>query len=146
MQKIKHYIVSLLLVAMLMPAMASAAPLAQIGAAATCTNKPIITIPSWYKNLKCTTEERPDGSSYQQPQVTELNDIWKIALNVVEALIGAAAYIAAGFVVWGGFKYMKSQGDPGKLTEAKNAIMQALIGLGITLASTAIVIFVGSLF
>lgn len=137
MQKIKHYIATLLVMVTLAPVVAGATPYTQVAALAPCTNKPILTIPSWYKGLQC------DG---KQPQITQLNDIWKIALNVVEALIGAAAYIAAGFVVWGGFKYMKSQGDPGKLTEAKNAILQALIGLGITLASTAIVIFVGELF
>lgn len=135
MQKIKHYIIALLLMATLVPVVAGASPLTQF--AAKCPDGRILTVPAWYKGLEC------DG---KQPKITALNDIWKIALNVVEALIGVAAYVAAAFVVWGGFKYMKSQGDPGQLTEAKNTIFQAMIGLGITLASTAIVIFVGSLF
>ena len=136
MNKIKHLISAILIVcAISMPATASASPLTQFGA--KCTNHPILTFPSWYKNLDC------QGT---QPEITKLNDIWIIALNIVETLIGAAAYVAVGFIIWGGFKYMKSRGDPGKITEAKTAITQAVIGLGIALASTAIVIFVGSLF
>ena len=56
----------------------------------------------------------------------------------------AVAYAAVGFIIWGGFKYTKSQGDPGKLNEAKGAITNALIGLGIALGSVAIVEFIQS--
>lgn len=136
MNKIKHFIAafSLLLIAVT-PAPASAAPWAQFGA--TCTNKPVLTFSSWYKGLQC------EGT---QPQITKLNDIWIIALNVVEWVIGLAAYTTVAFIIWGGFKYMKSRGDPGQLVEAKNTITQAVIGLGVALASTAIVLFVQSLF
>lgn len=149
MNKIKHYIaVFFLLLAMALPMVAStsvsASPLTQFGA--KCTNRPILTFPSWYKNLDCVSRQRSDGQIYQQPEITKLNDIWIVALNIVEALIGAAAYVAVGFIIWGGIKYIRSRGDPGKITEAKMAITQAVIGLGIALASTAIVIFVGSLF
>ncbi len=137
MKKIKHFIVAFLVLFV---------AFTPVAVSAKCTNHPILTLPSWYKNLECTNEKRSDGTSYQQPQITKLNDIWKIALNVVEALIGTAAYIAVGFVIWGGFKYMKSRGDPGQLVEAKNTITQALIGLGVALASTAIVLFVQSIF
>lgn len=145
MNKIKHVITALIILfAALAPITAGATPLTQFGA--KCTNNPILTFPSWYKGLECTNAERPDGTKYEQPNITELDDIWKIALNVVESLVSAAAYIAVGYVIWGGFKYMKSRGDPGQLVEAKNTITQAVIGLGVALASTAIVLFVQSLF
>lgn len=136
MNKIKHYIVALLvLFTIATPVTVGASPVVQFGA--KCTNHPILTFPSWYKNLQC------DG---KQPMITKLTDIWIIALNVVEALIGAAAYVAVGFIMWAGIKYIRSRGDPGKIAEAKTGITQAVIGLGIALASTAIVIYVGSLF
>lgn len=145
MNKIKHFIavLTLLLIAVT-PAFASATPLTQFGA--PCATKPVLTFSPWYKGLNCTKEKRTDGKEYDQPQITELNDIWKIALNIVEWLVGLAAYTTVVFIIWGGFKYMKSRGDPGQLVEAKNTITQAVIGLGVALASTAIVLFVQSLF
>lgn len=137
MKKIKHIVVALFMfLVATTPVTASAMPLTQFGA--PCTNQPILlTIPSWYRGLQC------DG---KQPQITELNNIWVIALNVVEALIAVTAYVAVGYIIWAGFKYMKSRGDPGQLTEAKNAITEAVIGLGIALASTAIVLFIRGIF
>lgn len=145
MNKIKHAITALLMLfAAVMPATVSAMPLTQFGA--PCAATPVLTFSPWYKGLECTKEERTDGRKYDQPQITKLNDIWKIALNVVEWLVGLAAYAAVVFIIWGGFKYMKSRGDPGQLVEAKNTITQAVIGLGVALTSTAIVLFVQSLF
>lgn len=145
MNKIKHFIAVLtILFATVAPTAVSATPLTQFGA--KCTNHPILTFPSWYKGLECTKEKRPDGKDYEQPEITKLNDIWVIALNVVESLVSAAAYVAVGYIIWGGFKYMKSRGDPGQLVEAKNTITQAVIGLGVALASTAMVLFVQGIF
>lgn len=143
MKKIKHYIAILsLLFVIAAPVAVSASPVTQL--AAKC-NVHVLTFPAWYNNLNCQTVE-VNGKDTTQPQITSLNDIWKIALNIVEALIGAAAYAAVGYIIWAGFKYIKSRGDPGKITEARMAITQAVIGLGVALASTAIVVFIGSLF
>lgn len=145
MHKIKHLIATLaLLFVAVVPVAANAMPLAQFGA--TCKNHPILTFPSWYKGLQCTAGTRPDGTSYQQPEITKLNDVWVVALNVVECLIGAAAYVALGFIIWGGFKYIKSRGEPGQLVEAKMTIIYAVAGLAVALASTAIVVFVQGIF
>ena len=59
-------------------------------------------------------------------------------LNVVFGLIGIIAVI---FVVIGGFKYSTSQGDPGKVSQAKNTIMYAIIGLLVTIFAFAITQF-----
>lgn len=69
-------------------------------------------------------------------------DFLIIPLNIVNILIQAVAYAALGYIIWAGFKYMKSQGDPGKISEAKSAIQQAIIGLVISLAAVAIVEFI----
>ena len=75
---------------------------------------------------------------------TKLNDLWIIALNVVEILLQTVAYAATGFLVWGGFKYMKARGDPSRIQNAKDAITNAIIGLGISLSSVAIVNLISS--
>lgn len=131
MKKVKLFILSLVALTAMFAPVASASPLTLFGAA--CTGGHFLTFPTWYRGLQC------DKSI---PQLTKLNDVWLIGLNIVEIMIIAAAYAAGAFIIWAGIKYMKSRGDPGKIVEAKTGLTQAVIGLGIALASVAIVEFV----
>ncbi len=90
----------------------------------------ILTLPAWYSNV---------SNDCRSVTIDNLNDIWVIALNVVEMLLHVVGYAAVGFIMWGGFRYMKSRGDPSATQGAKQAIINAVIGLGVALASTAIV-------
>jgi len=140
MKKIKLITAAIFMaVFVFLPQSTSAIPLTQFAKA--CTNRPVLGIPSWYKNLECHVDE--DKNEY--PKLTKLNDIWVVALNIVEALIIAAAYVAAGFIIWGGIKYIKSRGDPCKVAEAKTSILHAVVGLAVALASTVIARFVQEL-
>jgi hypothetical protein len=76
------------------------------------------------------------------PQITKLTDVWLILLPLLEDAIKLAGYAAAGFVIWGGVKYIKSQGDPGQLNEARQVIYNALFGLLLAMISVAIVNFI----
>ena len=60
-------------------------------------------------------------------------------INVVLSIVGIIAVVV---VIFGGFTYMTSAGDPGKITKAKNTIMYGIIGLIIALLAYAIVNFV----
>jgi Type IV secretion system pilin len=44
-------------------------------------------------------------------------------------------------VIFGGFKYLMSGGDSGKVTEAKNTILYALLGLAVVIFAKALVAF-----
>lgn len=70
-------------------------------------------------------------------------DSVKIGLNVLSFILIIAGYVAVGFVIWGGFKYMLASGDSGKISSAKQTIQNALIGLLIALSAAAIVTFIG---
>ena len=48
------------------------------------------------------------------------------------SISGLAAFI---MIVWGGIQWMTSSGDSGKITEAKDKIQKALLGLLIVLSS-----------
>lgn len=65
--------------------------------------------------------------------------IWTAVLNVVFDLSLAAGYIAIGLVIYGGYLYMMSQGDPGKMAKGKKTLMSAIIGLVITMGATILV-------
>ena len=58
------------------------------------------------------------------------NQVWRI-LQVV-----------FGMIVFGGFMYTTSAGDAGKVKNAKNTILYAIVGLIVAVFATAIVSFV----
>lgn len=89
-----------------------------------------LTLPAWYSNV---------SNDCRSVIIDNLNDIWVIALNIVEMLLHIVGYAAVGFIMWGGFRYMKSRGDPSSTQLAKQTILNAVLGLGVALGSTAIV-------
>lgn len=97
----------------------------------------VLGFPAWYNGLQC---------DEFGPQITKLNDIWIIVLNMIRWMLGIAAYAAALFIIWGGFKYIKSQGDPSAIANAKNTIFQAVGGLVIALVANLVVAYVAGIF
>lgn len=100
-------------------------------------------LPKWYKYLDCQTST-VDGLTVQSPKLSGLNDIWLIVLAVIEILLRVAIYVAIAFVVVGGFKYITSAGEanPDKVGVARKTVIDALIGLIIAVAATAVVSYV----
>lgn len=113
----------------------AASPLTQFAA---CAGSRILTFPTWYRGL---TQDANCNI-----QLNDLSQIWLIALNIIEIGMQVAGYIAIGFLIWGGIQYIKSQGEPSNLTQAKNTILNAVVGLGLVLASVGIVNFIASRF
>lgn len=104
--------------------------------AAKCSNdKAVLLFPTWFHGLSCT--KAADGT--ESVQINSINKIWVIVMNVVQWLIIAGGYVALYFILWSGFKFITANGDPSRITSAKNTILNAVIGLVIVLASVAIV-------
>ena len=135
MNKIKKYIQFMSLSAFAVGIVSIASPLTGGVVSAKCDggDSRILSFPKWQNGLPGTCKK---------PEIQQLNDFWIIVLNGVEILLQLVAYVAAGFVVWGGFKYIKSEGEPAKITEARAAIMNGVIGLAIALSSVALVAYV----
>ena len=127
----------LLSLSVLIPAPAKAAvPASPITQFAACDAGSFFGFPTWYACLP----KDPDG----HPKLTKLEDIWLIVLPLIETAVKIAGYTAVGFIIWGGIKFMKSQGNPGEITSARDTIRDALIGLAICVSSVAIVQFMAS--
>lgn len=126
-------IISSVIVATPVPVQAAAGPPAQFGA---CSGgvAAFLSLKAWDA---CLTKDAKGN-----PQITKLTDVWLLLLPILEDAIKIAGYVAAGFVLWGGVKYLKSQGDPGQLTAARLVIYNALFGLLLAMISVAIVNFV----
>jgi hypothetical protein len=73
------------------------------------------------------------------PQVSANQDALRTILTMVFVIIGA---LAVFFMVIAGVRYITSQGDPAKVTSAKNQLIYTAIGLIIAISAAAIVNFV----
>lgn len=62
--------------------------------------------------------------------------------TILQIVFGISGAIALLIIVISGLRYVLSTGDPGKMSQAKNAIVYALVGLAIALSGFSIVTFV----
>lgn len=87
----------------------------------------ILTLKPWYYGL---AEGGPGDCTIPTPQGVEEQRafVWTIVLNIVENLIQIAGFVAVGFVIYGGFLFMTSTGEPDKAASARKTITRALIG------------------
>lgn len=107
-------------------------------ASAACSGGNILTIPPWYKGLQndsdCKKLVGPDD-----PKIGGLtNYIWKIVLNIIEIMLQLVGYVCVAFIIYGGFIFMTAGGSDGA-AKGRTTLLNAIIGLVISIASIAIV-------
>jgi hypothetical protein len=107
-------------------------------------------IPPWYKYLQfdaannCDLQFKLDtnGDGKIDASDNSFKVVWLIALAVVEALLVLAGFVAVAFVIYGGFKFITSQGVPDKIAKARTTILNALVGVVIAILGSQIVAFI----
>jgi FtsH-binding integral membrane protein len=98
----------------------------------------ILGLRPWYSGL--TKKDSKGNCVIAQPAQNDMAVfVWKIVLNVSADLALIVGYAAIIFVIFGGYKYIMSTGEPGKVSAAKQIITNALIGLIIAILATVIV-------
>jgi len=65
--------------------------------------------------------------------------ITTIALNLIEIALFVVGYIAVFFILYGGFLFMTGGSNPAQVEKARKSILNAVIGLTISIGSIAIV-------
>lgn len=103
-------------------------------AAAACVDR-VLTFPTWYRGIT-------DAScNIKNPnEVGGLPTfIAKIGLNVIEVMLQLVGFLAVGYIIAGGFKYLTSTGSPDDIVKARKTILNAVIGLLISIFSIGIV-------
>lgn len=115
----------------------AASPLTQAG---VCGNTfgAFFGFQPWYACLP----KADDGT----PKLTSLTDVYKIAFVVVDWIVKAAAYVAAGMIFFMLFKIAMSRGNSSKYSTAISGIRDAVIGLVIAMLSVAILNFISGAF
>ena len=106
---------------------------------AACQAKGLTLLPTWYEYLDETTVAGRCTPTFKFPE-----SIPNIGLAIVDILLRVAILISVGYVIYGGFKYTLSQGDPEGAKVAKKTIINALIGVVITIVAASIVAFIGN--
>lgn len=93
-----------------------------------------LSFPTWYEYL-CL-------NSSKHPVITNLTDIWLIVAAIIDILLRVGAILAVIFIIYGGIKYITSQGSPEQTNAAKNTILNAVIGLIVTILASVVVGFI----
>jgi hypothetical protein len=104
-------------------------------------------LPTWYKYLPGeTTTESLTGLESCTPKLTNIADVWLIGAAILDILLRLAAMLAVFYIVFAGVKYIQSQGQPDQTKKAKDALVNAIVGLVIAVAATVLVSFVAGRF
>lgn len=96
-----------------------------------------ITIPA-FSVVDCSTIP-PAAQEAAGCSNSNTNAIPDILTNILNSIILISGLIAVIFIIIGGVKYMTSTGDAGKVKQAKDTILYAVIGLIICALAFAIV-------
>jgi len=100
-------------------------------------------LPHWYDNLPL--ESTKDGVSCTVA-LSSPNDLWIIVLNVLNILLRLTGIVAVLFIIVGGIRYITSQGSASGIGAAKQTIVRAITGLGLSIVAVVIVTYVSSVF
>ncbi len=95
---------------------------------------PFLGMQPWYAGLT-------DGDCHVTPPASRedlTRIVWTAVANVVSSIAGLVAIIAIGFVIYGGYLYMFSGGDPTKASSGQKTLTSAFIGIGICLLAKVI--------
>jgi len=115
------------------------------GASTTSTCDPSRTffgLPVWYKYLPVPAGNGP--CDFSKVQLWPPNDLPLIGLAILDDLLRVAGIVAIAFVIYGGISYVTSQGEPDKTKQAMSTILNALIGLAVTIVAVGFISFIGN--
>lgn len=98
-----------------------------------CSSPSFFFLRPWSSYLPCRNGE---------VTIRSITDFIGLAMWAVDSLLKLVVYVSAGFIIFGGVKYMMAQGDQSSIAEAKSTVVNAGIGLVIAIASVALVQFI----
>lgn len=78
-------------------------------------------------NIKAPQMSSSDGGDTAGTEIAKF--IWMIILNVLVDLFTIAGVVALGFVIYGGYLFLRSGGDVAFATKGRKTLTAALVGL-----------------
>lgn len=98
--------------------------------------------PHWFEYLDGKTDAL--GKCVPTFDPNQINDLWGIGLAGIDILLYVVGFVSVGFIIYGGFVYMTSNGEPDRTKGAKDTILNALIGLVVAIVASSVVSFIGN--
>jgi cytochrome bd-type quinol oxidase subunit 2 len=89
-------------------------------------------------NLQFSTEEECESPEDGQAG-TRIDNLVTTIINIISLVVGI---VAVFMIIIGGLRYITSNGDSGNVTNAKNTILYAIVGLVIVALAQLVVRFV----
>ena len=107
-----------------------------------CPNvSPLPGMRSWYAGIPCESGspvlKQTDSEEGAAKGINSI--VWTIAGNIIATIAALIGYVSIGFIIWGGFTYIISRGDPGKLAKGKKTVVRAVVGLVICILANSII-------
>lgn len=99
--------------------------------------EPVMAVTSDLCNDPNLDQEQKDAAGCGQQK-----DAGAVASAVIEVALGFIGVIAVCVVIYGGFLFLTSSGDAGKVKRGQDAIKYGLLGLVVSILAYAIVKFV----
>lgn len=125
-----------MLLALLQPRVTEAAT----ASACTSGTSGITILPTWHKYIPKSFDSRTNSCNLE---AAFPGSIPAILLAVFEILLRIVGILAVVFVIYGGFQYLTSTGEPDKAKAGRTTIINALVGMMIAMLATTIVNLVG---
>lgn len=115
--------------------------------AAACGKSTFLGLIPWYQYLTIVKDSTTNSCSITNFDGGHVlggqSAFLLIGLAILDDLIRIAAFVAVGFVIYGGIQYITSQGAPDATNKARQTIINALIGLTLAVMAAALVSFIG---
>ena len=104
--------------------------------AADC-EKTIFGMKPWYAGL--VTKDKDGRCVVGTPKQDAMAAfVWVIILNVLYDMFAILGVVSLGFIIYGGYWYLRSGGDPVFVARGKKTIQAAVVGTGIALLATLV--------
>ena len=104
----------------------------------------VMTVPTLAVNSQLCADLSGDQEAYVAAGCGTQKSAGAVATSVIQVVLGFVGVIAVCVVIYGGFLFLSSSGDAGKVKRGQDAIKYGLIGLGVALLASAIVLFVSN--
>ncbi len=101
------------------------------------------TYPTKNNNCNICFNVLPNNSSNNTHCNAKGNSIVLVVMAIIDDLLRVSGVVAVIYIIYAGFEYVTSQGNPEKANKARQSILFALIGLVIAISAIVFVTYIG---
>jgi hypothetical protein len=74
--------------------------------------------------------------------ITTTDGVVELVIVIFNTLVGLSALVAVGMIIYSGYMFITSSGDPEKIEKGRNALTAAIVGMIIVFLARTIILFI----